>query len=159
MTISKEIVGRTSEIKFTLVTEADRRQNKVLYKGKEWSGKSLFLGLRSDLALQEDLELVCKVVSHLFLESCYSLIEDVESYKANYKAAVDRERALDSRGPKLSDYGIRQVPLIHPPTIKDNILEFYVTQIGSRVPFQVEVNIADETININEVPSIRRVIA
>ena len=156
MTISKEIVGRTSAIKFTLVTEVDRRQNKVLCDGKEWSGKALFLGLRSDPALQGDPELVCKVVSHLFLENCYSLIEDAESYKASYSAAVDRERTLGGWGPKLGDYGIRQVPLIHPPTIKDNLLEFYVTQIGSRVPFQVKVNIDDETISINEVPGIYR---
>lgn len=91
-----------------------------------------------DLAKPENLYTLAEACNFMFKGLEFSPINDVEEFKSEYMHQIKFEQTqLELMGPRLSDYGIYDVSVMHQPRLLHSQFIFFVMNAYNRLPFRV----------------------
>lgn len=109
--------------------------------GQKYTSLSpLFLAYPT-LSRPKNLSKAAQIINFLATGLDFRLIENIEEFKEDYLQRIESEQmGLVLDGPMISQYGVFDVSAIHPPTIKENFLIFFVKADYTQLPYRVQVS-------------------
>lgn len=123
----------------------------VRVDGVDYASREALLAAAPYLRDAAHLGLYARAVNHLARGYKYKVIEDPESFRADYEAELAEE--LASRDPdaepvggvtQLIDFGKPELSLIHAPQIEGDTLVFFARSKTLGIPYRVEAPASGE---------------
>ncbi len=112
----------------------------VDYNGIHYKQLSALVSACPEVRQQEHRNEFARVANFLFKGLTYEVIDDIAAFKKEYRERVAKEaNGLDTRGPRISDYGLFDVSGMHGPQIRDDKMVFYVRHSKTELPYEVSV--------------------
>lgn len=127
----------------SLCTEYQPRATSyVLYRGKKYYSTDFNDLLKNADELKNTPDLISRVVHHLFLKTNYDFIQDAQRF-------LNKPMSDNLLFSEFKDKN-KVAQRISPPIVSGFTVNFFVSQIGTGVPYRVQFNIQSGKISIDD---------
>lgn len=121
-------------------------QRYAVYGGRRYSPED-FLNLLTNVdGLKGAPDLLSRIVCHLFLKATYEFIQSSQHFQ-------NKPLSQNLLNSDLSDKN-RLAKAIKEPSVSGAVLNFFVSQIGTGVPYEVHCNLIDGKISLRNSPEL-----
>lgn len=114
-------------------------QHQPIIEAKEVQYNSLGCLLHDfpQLNEQKNVDKLAEITNFLGRGLEFQFIEDIESFKLSYYQQIESEQsALLYEGSSIKDYGVFDLSVMHPPSLRGDKLVFFVKHDYLNIPYQ-----------------------